>query len=49
MSIDEYNKKMTYSEEAKAYTFEIYKKSGKILRKEEFSEVFPIFLKREEN
>jgi carbonic anhydrase/acetyltransferase-like protein (isoleucine patch superfamily) len=50
MSIDEYYKrrKLAYVEEAKAYAFEIFKKTGKIPRREDFLEEFPIFIKRDE-
>lgn len=50
MSIDDYYKKRKKAsiEEAKAYAFEIYRKTGKVPKKEDFWEEFPLFLKRDE-
>jgi acetyltransferase-like isoleucine patch superfamily enzyme len=48
-SIDEYyeKRKRIYVEEAKAYAFELYRKTGKVPKKEDFWEEFPLFLDRE--
>jgi len=48
MSIDKYyeKRKQEYVNESKAYAFELYKKTGKVPRKEEFWEEFPLFLDR---
>jgi acetyltransferase-like isoleucine patch superfamily enzyme len=47
MSIGDYYKKrkMKYVEEAKLYAFEIYRKTKKIPKREDFWEEFPLFLK----
>jgi acetyltransferase-like isoleucine patch superfamily enzyme len=49
MSLGEYYKKRKKDsiEEAKAYALELYKKTGKIPKIEDFWEEFPIFLKRD--
>jgi len=49
MSISDYydKRKREYVEEAKLYAFEIYRKTGRMPRQEEFSEEFPLFLKRD--
>ncbi len=49
MTIDEYyeRRKRAYVEEAKAYAREIYRKTGKVPRQEDFWEEFPIFLQRD--
>jgi acetyltransferase-like isoleucine patch superfamily enzyme len=49
MSIDEYYKKRKemYVEEAKAYAFEIFRKTGRAPKKEDFWEEFPLFLRRD--
>lgn len=51
MSIDQYyeKRKEEYIREAKVYAFEIYSKSGKIPREEDFREEFPLFLQRDED
>lgn len=51
MSIDAYyeKRKKLYVEEAKAYALEIFKKTGKVPRQEDFWEEFPLFLSRNEN
>jgi acetyltransferase-like isoleucine patch superfamily enzyme len=49
MSIDEYyqSRKKKYVDEAKAYARQLYLRTGKIPRQEDFWEEFPIFLKRD--
>jgi hypothetical protein len=49
MTLDEYYRKRkgAYVEEAKTYAFEIYKKTGKTPKLEDFWEEFPIFLNRD--
>lgn len=49
MSIDQYyqSRKRKYIEEAKAYAYQIYTKTGRIPHQEEFWEEFPIFLRRD--
>ena len=49
MGISEYyeKRKKKYIEEAKLYALEIYKKTNRIPRPEEFGEEFPLFLKRD--
>jgi acetyltransferase-like isoleucine patch superfamily enzyme len=49
MGLDEYyeKRKIEHVEEAKDYALEIYRKTGKIPRKEDFWEEFPIFLNRD--
>ena len=51
MSIDEYHKKRKalFAQEAKAYAYEIYRKTGKVPRKEAFSIEFPLFLRKEDD
>jgi acetyltransferase-like isoleucine patch superfamily enzyme len=48
MTIDEYfeRRKKSYVEEAKAYALELYRKTKKVPRKEDFWDEFPIFLER---
>jgi acetyltransferase-like isoleucine patch superfamily enzyme len=48
MTLDEYYKKRKgeYVEEAKAYAFELYRKTGQVPRQEDFWDEFPIFLER---
>lgn len=48
MTIDEYyqKRKLEYVNEAKVYAFELYKKTKKIPKLEDFWEEFPIFLNR---
>jgi acetyltransferase-like isoleucine patch superfamily enzyme len=48
MTIDEYyqKRKIEYINEAKAYAFELYKKTKKIPKPEDFWEEFPLFLNR---
>jgi acetyltransferase-like isoleucine patch superfamily enzyme len=48
MSLEEYfqKRKKTYLSEAKIYAFEIYRKTGKPPKQEDFWEEFPIFLPR---
>ena len=50
MSIDQYyqKRKIDCVEEAKAYAFEIYRKTGDTPRREDFWEEFPVFLQRNE-
>lgn len=47
-SIDEYyeQRKRRYVEEAKVYAFELYRKTGKVPKEEDFWEEFPLFLSR---
>jgi acetyltransferase-like isoleucine patch superfamily enzyme len=49
MAIDEYyeSRKKSYVDEAKTYAVELYHRTGKIPKKEDFWEEFPIFLKRD--
>lgn len=49
MGLDEYyeKRKTVYIEEAKAYALEIYRKTKKIPRQEDFWEEFPVFLQRD--
>jgi acetyltransferase-like isoleucine patch superfamily enzyme len=51
MSIDEFRekRKKEYLQEAKAYAFEIYRKTGKVPTKESFWDEFPLFLRRDED
>ena len=51
MSIDEYyeKRKREYVAEAKAYALEIYRKTGKVPRLEDFWEEFPLFVDRDGN
>jgi acetyltransferase-like isoleucine patch superfamily enzyme len=51
MSIAEYYKirKRKYIEEAKLYALEIYRKTKKIPKRDDFWEEFPLFLKRDED
>jgi hypothetical protein len=51
MSLEDYyqRRKSKYVSEAKAYARELYLKTGKIPRQEDFWEEFPIFLKRDGN
>ena len=51
MSIDEYyqKRKKLHVEEAKAYALELFKKTGKVPRQEDFWEEFPLFLSRNGN
>jgi len=49
MSLEEYfqKRKKAYVEEAKKYAYEIYVKSGKVPKQDNFLEEFPLFLKRD--
>jgi acetyltransferase-like isoleucine patch superfamily enzyme len=51
LSIAEYyeKRKKQYIEEAKLYAFEIYRKTKKIPKREDFWEEFPLFLERDKN
>ncbi len=51
MTIDQYyqNRKKKFIDEAKAYAYEIFVKTGRIPYQEEFWEEFPIFLNRKGN
>lgn len=51
MSLAEYynRRKKAHVEEAKAYAFEIYRRTGEIPKLEDFWEEFPLFLKGNEN
>lgn len=51
MSIDEYyqKRKKLHVEEAKAYALELFRKTGKVPRQEDFWEEFPLFLSRNGN
>jgi acetyltransferase-like isoleucine patch superfamily enzyme len=51
MSITEYyeKRKRKYIEEAKLYALELYRKTEKIPKREDFWEEFPLFLKRDED
>lgn len=51
MSIAEYyeKRKRKYIEEAKLYALEIYRRTKKIPKREDFWEEFPLFLKRDED
>jgi len=50
MTLGQYyeKRKKLYVEEAKAYALEIYRKTGRIPRREDFLDEFPIFLDRNE-
>jgi acetyltransferase-like isoleucine patch superfamily enzyme len=50
MTLDQYyeKRKKLYVEEAKAYALEIYRKTGKIPRRTDFLDEFPLFLDRSE-
>jgi acetyltransferase-like isoleucine patch superfamily enzyme len=49
MSIDKYREKRKgeYLQEAKAYAFELYRKTGEVPPKESFWDEFPLFLRRD--
>jgi len=49
MSIDEYfnKRKNAYVDEAKIYALELYRKTGKVPKIEDFWEEFPLFLRRD--
>jgi len=51
MGIDEYyeKRKKLYVEEAKAYALELFRKTGRVPRQEDFWEEFPLFLSRNES
>jgi acetyltransferase-like isoleucine patch superfamily enzyme len=51
MSMDAYRekRKKEYLQEAKAYAFELYRKTGKVPTKESFWDEFPLFLRRNED
>lgn len=50
MTLDQYyeKRKKLYVEEAKAYALEIYRKTGRIPRRKDFLDEFPLFLDRSE-
>lgn len=51
MSIDEYRekRKTRYAQEAKAYALELYRKTGKVPRKDDFINEFPLFLRKDDD
>jgi len=49
MTIDEYyeTRKKRYVDEAKSYALELYRRTGRVPKQEDFWEEFPLFLKRD--